>query len=69
MVNNAEVASTEGGSAHRKIGTGTDTGNMGAPTILDLTANDVVALGVINETSTNTVSVEHANLILTMIGG
>jgi hypothetical protein len=69
MVDASCVSSTDGGSAHRKISTGTDTGNMGAPTYLDLAADEVVSLAIINETSTNTITIEHANLIIWMVGG
>lgn len=56
-------------SAHRKISTGTDTGSMSGTCILDLAAGDVVSLGIINETSTNTVTIEHGNLTVAHIGG
>jgi hypothetical protein len=42
---------------------------MGAPTELELMAGSVIGLGIINETSTNNVIVEHANLVITQIGG
>ena len=59
MVNNAiDIQAT----AHRRISTATDTGSMSGPCILDLSANDVVSLGVQNETSTANVIVEHANM-------
>lgn len=66
MLNNAlNVQAT----AHRLIGTGTDTGAMSGVCILDLAANDVIALGVINESSTNDVVIEHANCTIVQIGG
>jgi hypothetical protein len=69
MVNGTSVGPTAGGTAHRRISTATDTGNMGATTTLDLAANDIVSLSVTNETSTANVIVEHANMKLTMVGG
>ena len=57
-------------TAHRKIGTATDTGSMSATGILDLAASAVVSLAVTNESSaTVDVDIEHANLTLTMVGG
>ncbi len=56
-------------SAHRKIGTGTDTGSMSGVCILNLAANQVVSLGVLNETDTNNIVIEHANLGLVQVSG
>ena len=56
-------------TAHRKITTASDTGAMGGTCILDLAVDAVVALGIINETSTNTVTVQHSNMSLIMVGG
>ncbi len=68
MINNAiDIQS----SAHRRINTGADTGNMGGTCILDLAASDVIALGVLNETAGGDldVNIEHANLSFVMVGG
>lgn len=57
-------------TAHRRIGTATDTGSMGATGILDLDAGAVVSLWVMNESSSTVdVNIEHANLALVMVGG
>lgn len=56
-------------TAHRKITTASDTGAMGATGILELAASAVISLSVNNETSTNTITVEHANMSLVMVGG
>jgi hypothetical protein len=66
MINNAMNTQA---TAHRRIGTATDTGSMSGTCILDLSASDVVALGVLNETGVNDVDIEHANMSLTMVGG
>ena len=51
-------------TGHRKITTASDTGCMGGTCLLDLSAGQVVSLGVLNETDTVNVNVEHANLSL-----
>lgn len=66
MVNNGV---NEQASAHRFIGTATDTGCISGTCILSLSANDVVALGVCNHTGTANISIEHSNLSLVMVGG
>ena len=57
------------GSEHRFIGTRTDTGNMGGRAILDLAASAVVSLMMENDTNTEDIVVDHANLTLVMVGG
>lgn len=49
-------------TGHRKIGTGTDTGSMSGTTILNLSKDDLVQLMLLNETSTNNLGVEHAQV-------
>lgn len=56
-------------SAHRRIATGTDTGDMSGVCVLDLSASDVVALGVLNETSASNIIIEHSNMTIIHIGG
>lgn len=65
MVNNVRNAQS---TAHRKIASANDLGNMGATCILDLSVNDVVSLGLQNNTSTANFTVNHANLSLTQAG-
>lgn len=56
-------------TAHRKIGTGTDTGSMSGTCILNLSQNTEISLMVLNETSTNNITIEHANFTCAQIGG
>ena len=56
-------------SAHRKATTAGDKGNMGATCILFLPENQQVSLAVLNETSTNNIIIDHANLSLTFLDG
>ena len=66
MVNNAiNIQAT----AHRRISTATDTGAMGGTCSILLAVNDVIALGVLNETSTSNIIIEHANMKLTQVSG
>lgn len=65
MVN--AVADTSA-TAHRYIGTRTDTGNIGANGIVSLNAGDVVSMAVNNESDTNNVVVEHSSMTITRIG-
>ena len=55
-------------SAHRLIGTGTDTGNMGGTGIITLAVDDTVKLSVKNTTDTVDVVVDHANISLVRVG-
>ena len=57
------------GSAHRKIGTGNDTGNMCGSTIMDLAINDLVTIMVANESTTVNVVIAHASFSLIQVGG
>lgn len=57
------------GSAHRKIGTGNDTGNMCGSAILDLAVDDLITIMVENDSTTVDVVVSHASLVLTQVGG
>lgn len=54
-------------TAHRFIGTSTDTGSMSGTCILSLTAGQVISLGVLNETDTIDIIIEHANMSLEKI--
>lgn len=65
MINNVRNVQ---GTAHRKIGAAADLGNMGATCILDLAVNDVVSLGLQNNTSTSNFVVNHGNMALVMVG-
>ncbi len=65
MINNAMNVQA---SAHRKITIGTDTESMSGTCELDLAASDVVALGMLNESSTNNPVVEHANMTINQVG-
>ena len=56
-------------TAHRRISTATDTGAMSGNCILDLDADDVISLGVLNETSTANIIIEHSNMSLSAVGG
>jgi hypothetical protein len=66
MINN--VGNTQA-SAHRHIQVAAETETFSGSCILDLSASDVVALGVLNETATQNITIEHANLSLVMVGG
>ena len=59
MINNVINIQATG---HERVTTATDTGSVSGNCELDLAAGDVVALGMLNETSTNNIVVEHANL-------
>lgn len=56
-------------TAHRRIATATDTGAMSGTCILDLDADSAISIGILNETSTANVIIEHANMTLSMVGG
>ncbi|MCK5616456.1 hypothetical protein KAR91_82095 [Candidatus Pacearchaeota archaeon] len=60
----------EQASAHRYIGTGTDTGSMSGACVLDLEEGEIISVGVLNETTGGSLDViiEHANLSLVEIG-
>ncbi len=57
------------GSAHRKIGSGNDTGSMCGNGLLDLAANDLLTIMVTNDSTTVDVVIAHASLTLIMAGG
>lgn len=61
MVNGVRTAQS---TAHRKIGTGTDTGSMSGTALLNLAVNDVVSIGFSNGSSTANVIVNHCNVAL-----
>lgn len=54
--------------AHRTVATITDTGDMGSPGHITVSAGDTIQLLVRNESSTNNVVVGHANISLTRVG-
>jgi hypothetical protein len=56
-------------TAHRKIGTGTDVGNMGASCVITLSANEEVSLYVQNNNDTQNIVINHGNLALVQVGG
>lgn len=55
-------------SAHRTIGTGTDIGCISGTCTLALSAGAVIALGVLNETAVNDITIEHANMSFERVG-
>jgi len=68
MIDNTQFIQS---SAHRRIGTASDTGAMGGTCIADLASGAVVALGVTNETAGGDldVNIEHSNMTLLQVGG
>lgn len=66
MINGSAV---NPGRAHRTIANGSDVGNSGGTTILDLAASDQISLYVENQTNTTNIDVEHGNLAIFMVGG
>ena len=62
-IGGTRVAST---SSHRKIATGTDTGNMSGQGILILAVDNLVQLVVRNETSTGDIIIQHTQLTISL---
>lgn len=65
-INGTRQANT---SAHHKIGTATDDVTMSGTGIITLAVNDLVQIVVRNETATQNITVDHANLSLVRVGG
>lgn len=55
-------------SAHRTIGTGSDTGNMGGGGIVTMAVTDTIEVRVKNNTSTVDIVIDHANMDLVKCG-
>ena len=66
MVNN--IMNVEA-SAHRRISTATDTGAMSGVCSILLAVNDVLSLGVMNETSGSNIIIEHSNMKFIQVSG
>jgi len=58
----------ENTTAHRKVGTANDIGNMGGTGIVDLAVNDLVSVFILNQDGTNDATIDHVNLALIRIG-
>ncbi|KKL93823.1 hypothetical protein LCGC14_1870860 [marine sediment metagenome] len=57
------------GTAHRRIGTGNDIGDIAATAILDLAAGAVVSVMMKNLTDTQDIIINHSSVSLVMVGG
>jgi hypothetical protein len=63
------VAVRDDGEGHRTITGANQSGHISGMTIQNLTANQEISLWISNATNTNNITVDHGNVVITLIGG
>ncbi len=63
------VATRDDGEGHRTITGANQSGHISGMTIQNLTVNQEISLWISNATNTNNITVDHGNVVITLIGG